>query len=80
VSGSDPLIRVVVDDPVFAVPERVVFNSALSTEARLVACLWFARRRQPSSEEVEQVLGFPRHMADVYLAELAHNPSMRGVL
>lgn len=78
-SERDPLINVVMDDPVFAMPERVAFDNSLSYTARLVACLWFARRRKPTVQQIEDVLDLPNYVARVSLEELEAHSTMVGL-
>ena len=79
-SERDPLIQVVVDDPVIAIPARVMFDSSLSVSARVVASLWFLLEREPTVEEIVDRLGFNTAQARLFLASLRTAPSMREYL
>lgn len=76
-SESDPLIKVVVRDPVIAIPAAVMFDASLSVGARLVAALWFLKEREPTLEEVAETLRYGAALAQTLLAELRDAPSMR---
>jgi hypothetical protein len=77
---DDPLIRVLVEDPIICMPASVMFDQDISAFARLVAALWFLLEREPTTEEIEAHLGYSLTQARMHLRNLKNAPSMQEYL
>lgn len=72
--GDDPLIQVVMDEPIVCLPDLLLLTQELSIEARLLACLHYVHRREPTAADIEEAFGIPAEDLGDVIDELAAWP------
>lgn len=67
---DDPLVQVVMDDPVVVLPAALLTACELTPAARILATLHYLHDRQPTDADMEEAFGVPAHRLHDVVEEL----------